>query len=420
MHDKNIETASFSFEQKRTSIQRPYTIMPKCVGPVCNLDCDYCYYIEKEALFPNKSFTVSSYRMKRETLTKIIKDYIESQPQSTVHFVWHGGEPTLLGLDYFKDIIQIQQSYANGKEISNAFQTNGTLITDEWAAFLKEHNFLCGLSIDGPKRFHDAHRHYANGRGTWDQVVKCAEIFKRHDVQFNTMSVVNASNSKHPLAVYNFLKELGSHYMQFTPIVERIAIDDEAQLSLVSKNYNKATAVMRENVSAEDWGNFLCRIFDVWVKNDVGSYFINYFDNTLAAYMNETPALCTMAKYCCCAPAIEHNGDVYSCDHFVFPENRLGNIHTSALGEMVKSNKQLFFEEDKERTLAQQCRRCPYLKLCGGDCPKNRTLQTTDGDYVTELCAGFEHFFRHTENAFQFMANELRHHRSPSNVMKML
>lgn len=419
MTEKN-NTTSFFFEQQRKTIRRPYTVMPKCVGPVCNLDCDYCYYIEKEALFPNKTFNVASYRMNKETLTTLIRDFIESQPQSKAHFVWHGGEPTLLGIPYFKEVLRIQQDFANGKEISNAFQTNGTLITDEWAEFLKENNFLCGLSVDGPKQFHDAHRRYSNGRGTWEQVVKCAEIFKRHQVEFNTMTVVNASNSKHPLAVYNFLKELGSHYMQFSPIVERIAEDQDAQFSLVSNQYKKQTAVMRENVSAQDWGNFLCRIFDVWVKKDIGNYFVNFFDNTLAAYMGEVPSLCTMAKYCCCAPAIEHNGDVFCCDHFVFPEYQLGNIHTSSLAEMVKSDKQLLFEEDKERTLAQQCRRCQYLDLCGGDCPKNRTLINAEGEYVTELCAGFQHYFRHTEHAFRLMANELRNHRAPANVMKML
>ncbi|MGL5683971.1 MAG: anaerobic sulfatase maturase [Marinifilaceae bacterium] len=419
MSDTTNNTASFLFEQQRSTLKRPYTVMPKCVGPVCNLDCDYCYYLDKEALFPDKPFTVSSYKMDRDTLRTLIRDFIESQPQEVVNFVWHGGEPSLLGVDYFREVLRIQQEFANGKEITNAFQTNGTLITDEWAEFLAANNFLCGLSIDGPKRFHDAHRKFPNGRGTWEVVVRCAEIFKRHGVEFNAMCVVNASNSKHPVAVYNFLKELGAKFMQFSPIVERIAEDDDAQFSLVSNCYDKRTAVMRENVTPQDWGNFLCRIFDTWVRNDVGSYFVNYFDNTLAAYMGQQPALCSMAKYCCCAPAVEHNGDAYCCDHFVFPEYYLGNIHQTPLPEMVKSDKQLFFEEEKERSLAQQCRECKYLAMCGGDCPKNRTLLNAQGEYITELCAGFKQYFAHTEKYFQFMANELRHQRPPSNVMNL-
>lgn len=418
MNPNSSQTASFLFEQERNKIQRSFSVMVKAVGPVCNLDCDYCYYLEKDVLYPGKKFNASSFRMKDETLELFIKNYIESQPQQRIEFIWHGGEPTLLGIDYFRKAVALQKKYSEGKEIVNSFQTNGTLITNEWAEFLAAGNFLCGLSIDGPKKFHDNHRRFPNGSGSWDKTVECARIFNKHGVEFNTMSVVNASNCKQPIVIYDFLKEIGSKFMQFTPIVERIAEDEDEKLSIVSNSYSKKTAIMRESVSAADWGNFLCRIFDKWVKTDVGTYYVNYFDNTLAAYMNQFPSLCSMAPNCCCSLAIEHNGDAYCCDHFVFPEYKLGNIASTPIGELAKSDKQLFFEQRKQDTLSQQCKSCEFLKACGGDCPKNRFIQNRSGEYISCLCQGFQMFFNHTKKYFGFMANELRNHRPPANVMK--
>ncbi len=412
------QTASFVFEQERKKLHRSFSVMVKTAGPVCNLDCDYCYYLEKDALYPGKKFNLSSFRMNEEVLEKFIRDFITSQPQQTIEFVWHGGEPTLLGIEYFRKAITLQKKYAGEKEILNSFQTNGTLITDEWAEFLAENHFLCGLSIDGPKKFHDNHRRFPNGQGSWEKVVECARLFRKHGVEFNTMSVVNASNSKEPATVYEFLKSIGSRFMQFTPIAERIALDPANPLSIVDNRYNKATAVMEENVSATDWGNFLCRIFDIWVKNDVGTYFVNYFDNTLAAYAGQYPSLCSMAPYCGCSLAVEHNGDVYTCDHFVFEDYKLGNIFEKNIAEMAKSDQQLFFEQRKQDTLSRQCRNCPFIKACGGDCPKNRFVKNEDGESVSCLCEGFRMFFNHTRKHFEFMANELRHQRPPANVMK--
>ncbi len=412
------QTASFVFEQERKKLHRSFSVMVKTAGPVCNLDCDYCYYLEKDALYPGKKFNLSSFRMNEEVLEKFIRDFITSQPQQTIEFVWHGGEPTLLGIEYFRKAITLQKKYAEEKEILNSFQTNGTLITDEWAEFLAENHFLCGLSIDGPKKFHDNHRRFPNGQGSWEKVVECARLFRKHGVEFNTMSVVNASNSKEPATVYEFLKSIGSRFMQFTPIAERIALDPANPLSIVDNRYNKATAVMEENVSATDWGNFLCRIFDIWVKNDVGTYFVNYFDNTLAAYAGQHPSLCSMAPYCGCSLAVEHNGDVYTCDHFVFEDYKLGNIFEKNIAEMAKSDQQLFFEQRKQDTLSRQCRNCPFIKACGGDCPKNRFVKNEDGESVSCLCEGFRMFFNHTRKHFEFMANELRHQRPPANVMK--
>lgn len=418
MDSNGQQTASFFFEKERNKIQRSFSVMIKTVGPVCNLDCDYCYYLEKDALYPGKNFNLSSFRMKEEVLEKLIKDYITSQPQEKIEFIWHGGEPTLLGVGYFRRALELQQQYANGKEIVNSFQTNGTLINDEWAEFLAANHFLCGLSIDGPQRFHDNHRRYPNGQGSWEKVVECARIFQKHGVEFNTMSVVNATNSKHPVAVYNFLKEIGSKYMQFSPIAERICDDETEQLSIVNNTYSKGAAVMRENVSAVDWGNFLCRIFDQWVKTDVGTYFVNYFDNTLAAYVGQAPNLCSMAPYCGCSLAIEHNGDAFCCDHFVFPEYQLGNLTDTNIAELAKSDKQLYFEQHKQDTLSRQCQSCQYLQACGGDCPKNRFARNGDGEPISCLCQGFQMFFSHTQKYFEFMANELHNQRPPANVMK--
>ncbi len=412
------QTASFVFEQERKKLHRSFSVMVKTAGPVCNLDCDYCYYLEKDALYPGKKFNLSSFRMNEEVLEKLIRDFITSQPQQTIEFVWHGGEPTLLGIEYFRKALTLQKKYAGEKEILNSFQTNGTLITDEWAEFLAENHFLCGLSIDGPKKFHDNHRRFPNGQGSWEKVVECARLFRKHGVEFNTMSVVNPPNSKEPATVYEFLKSIGSRFMQFTPIAERIALDPANPLSIVDNRYNKATAVMEENVSATDWGNFLCRIFDIWVKNDVGTYFVNYFDNTLAAYAGQYPSLCSMAPYCGCSLAVEHNGDVYTCDHFVFEDYKLGNIFEKNIAEMAKSDQQLFFEQRKQDTLSRQCRNCPFIKACGGDCPKNRFVKNEDRESVSCLCEGFRMFFNHTRKHFEFMANELRHQRPPANVMK--
>ena len=418
MDDNNKGTASFSFEQQRSAFQRHFSAMIKVVGPVCNLDCDYCYYIEKDALYPGKQMNLRSFGMSKEVLEKFTADFIAAQPGEHVEFIWHGGEPTLLGLDYYKYAVELQKKYANGKKISNVIQTNGTRINDDWAMFLKDENFLCGISIDGPQKFHDKHRRYHNGKGSWGGAMRCIDYFTKHGVDFNTMSVVNASNSREPIIVYEFLKGIGSRFMQFSPIVERIAIDDDVDMSIVDNKYAKETALMNENVTGPEWGNFLCRIFDHWVKRDVGFVYVNWFDNTLAAYAGQNPMLCSMAPDCTCALAVEHNGDAYTCDHFVFEDQKLGNIFTTDIAEMAKSDKQLFFEEAKKATLSSRCRQCSFLRMCGGDCPKNRIAKTSQGEDISALCAGFRMFFEHTRKPFEFMANELKYRRPPANVMR--
>ncbi len=413
----NTECTSLLFEQKRMNLRRRFSTMIKAVGPLCNLDCDYCYYVDKDALYPDKILNLKSFRMSNSVLETLIRNFIMSQPQPTVEFVWHGGEPTLAGLNFFENVVRIQNKHKGDKQIFNVLQTNGTLIDERWAEFLARNSFFCGLSIDGPKEFHDKHRYDRNGNGSWEKAVRCADLFTRFGIEFNTMSVVNASNGKYPVYVYNFLKGIGSRYMLFTPIVERVAVDGNDKTSVLSCNYVKDSAMKKENISAECWGDFLCEVFDEWVKKDVGSCYVNWFDNTLAAYIGQQPALCSMAKYCTAAPAIEHNGDIYCCDHFVFPEYKLGNIMQYDIADLVKSNKQLFFEEDKLRKLSRTCKSCEYIAICGGDCPKNRIVDTSDNEKISYLCDGFKKFFRHTESRFLFMANELKNGRPPANIM---
>lgn len=418
MKSQKSNLTSYDLEAKRASIKRPFQLIVKPCGPVCNLDCDYCYYLDKLAMFEDKRLNINKYKMSDEILEKLIKDFIQSQPQKQVDFVWHGGEPTLLGINYFQNIINLQQKYAEGKTISNSIQTNGTLINAEWCELLKKNDFLCGLSIDGPKQFHDAHRRDYAENGSWQKVVECIKLFQKYQVRFNAMCVINSENAKQPAVVYNFLKNIGVEFMQFTPICERIATDETEQFSVVTNDYQHDTCEMLENVSAKDFGNFLCHIFDLWVKQDVGKIYINLFDNTLAAYMNQHPSLCSMDSYCGCFPAVEHNGDVFCCDHFVFPEHCLGNVLKNDIADLVKTNQQLFFEERKKKTLSKACQNCEFLFVCGGDCPKNRFAKSSDGESTSALCEGFKFFFKHTRNYFEFMANELKNNRAPANVMK--
>lgn len=411
---------SFQLEQERANVQRPFTLMVKVVGSVCNLDCDYCYYLEKNQLYREKPFSIAAFRMNETILEKVISNFIESQPQDNVHFVWHGGEPTLLGLDYFRHIVSLQKKFANGKTIFNALQTNGTLINDAWAEFLSQNRFLCGLSVDGPKKFHDKHRKNFDGKGSWQKAVNAAKFFQKHDTEFNTMAVVNASNVKEPLNVYRFLKELKGKLIQFTPIVERIATDETHLFSMVDSHYERETLPMTENVNAETWGNFLCTIFDDWVKHDVGFSYINIFESVFASYVHHPVNLCSMSKYCTDSLVVEHNGDVFSCDHYVFPEYKIGNILEQNLANLAKCNQQLFFEEDKFYKLSNECKSCNYINICGGDCPKNRIKTNQDGEKISSLCSGFLKFFKHSDPFFKMMANEFFHQRPPSNIMKII
>jgi len=398
---------------------KPIYVMLKPVGSKCNLDCDYCYYLEKANLYKNKNQVMSE-----ELLERFTKQYIESQTMSEIMFTWHGGETLMRPISFYKKALEFQKRYANGRLIDNSIQTNGTLLNDEWCKFFKENNFLVGISIDGPQDFHDEYRRDKMGRPSYHRVMKGIELLKKHEVEFNIMAVVNDYNVDYPLEFYNFFKDIECKYIQFTPIVERLfknnLSDNNSLLKLVSaKQQDNEVELAPYTVPADKWGNFLCTIFDEWVKKDVGKIFIQIFDSTLANWVGEQPGVCTMAKTCGHAGVMEFNGDVYSCDHFVFPEYKLGNIYDNTLTSMMYSEEQMTFGNDKFDKLPQQCRECEILFTCYGECPKNRFIKDKYGnDGLNYLCKGYYKFFKHVMPYMDFMKQELLAQRPPSNVMQ--
>jgi uncharacterized protein len=393
----------------------PFHIMAKPTGPICNLDCTYCFYLEKEKLHPGKK----SWAMAPEVQEHFIRDYIASQDTPEVTFAWQGGEPTLLGVEFFQRAVALQQQYADGKTVHNTFQTNGVLLNDAWCGFFKEYNVLVGLSIDGPERFHNRYRVDKGGHDTFARVMRGLECLKKHGVEFNTLTCVQRHNSRHPLDVYRFLKEAGSGFMQFIPIVERRAPEaGDAALSLVTPDVAEAH-VTEWSVEPLQYGRFLSAIFDEWVRNDVARFYVQIIDATLPAWLGELPSLCVFRPTCGDAMALEHNGDLYACDHYVYPEYRLGNIVEDGLACIATSGPQRKFGDDKRDTLPRYCRECPVRFACNGECPKHRFLTTPDGEPgLNYLCAGYKHFFTHIDPYMRFMANELRHGRPPANVMR--
>ena len=395
---------------------KPMYVMLKPVGSKCNLDCDYCYYLEKENLYEKKNPVMSE-----DLLERFVKQYIESQTMSEIMFTWHGGETLMRPLSFYKRAIELQKQYARGRRIENSIQTNGTLLNDDWCRFFKENNFLVGISIDGPKEFHDEYRRDKMGRPSFHRVMRGIELLKKHEVEFNCLAVVNDYNVDYPLEFYNFFKEIGCQYIQFTPIVERIRKDNTISLLKLATARQRAheADLAHYSVPADKWGSFLCAIFDEWVKDDVGKIFIQIFDSTLANWVGEQPGVCTMAKTCGHAGAMEFNGDVYSCDHFVFPEYRLGNINSKSLTSMMYSDEQLKFGNDKFDSLPKQCRECDFLFACYGECPKNRFVKDKYGnDGLNYLCQGYYQFFSHVAPYMDFMKKELQAQRPPANVMQ--
>ncbi len=394
-----------------------YHVMAKPVGPACNMRCLYCFYLEKYKLYPDRTERV----MSDDTLEAYIRQYIEGlSHQPEIHFAWQGGEPTMAGLEFFRKAVALQQQYAGGRTIHNALQTNGILIDDAWAAFLAEHRFLVGLSLDGPERFHDAFRHDAGGNPTFKRVMTTLERLKTHEVDFNILACVNRQTADAPEEVYRFLRAHGSGFIQFIPIVERSAeTDDPNELTLVKPGDDVDATVTPWSVRPEQYGRFLAAIFDLWVRQDVGTQFIQFFDTALEAWMGYEPSLCFFRSCCGDAMVLEYNGDLYSCDHFVYPENRLGNMLETPLADMARSPEQQAFGAAKRDTLPPYCRECPYHFACKGECPKHRFLSTPDGDPgLNYLCAGYRHFFEHVNPYMRFMANELRNRRPPANVME--
>ncbi|MDY2779192.1 MAG: anaerobic sulfatase-maturation protein [Alloprevotella sp.] len=399
-----------------TPFSRPVYLMAKPAGAACNLACTYCYYLEKKHLYAGAGKQL----MSDELLETFIRDYIALQTTPNVLFTWHGGEPTLRPIKFYERALELQRKYANGRHIDNAFQTNGTLINEEWARFFKKNNFLVGLSIDGPQDLHDDFRRAPSGKGSWARVMQTILTLNRHGVEWNAMAVVNNRTAEQPLDFYHFFKEIGCHYIQFTPVVERFYRHHDGRL-LAAPTDGAVATMTPFSVTPEAWGHFLCEVFDEWVRHDVGDYFIQLFDSTLAGWMGMTPSVCTLAETCGHAPVMEWNGDVYACDHFVFPEFYLGNIRTTPLKELVQRPELLAFGRDKRDRLTAQCRNCDYLMACHGECPRNRFATSQDGENGHNyLCDGYHRFFSHSAPYMDFMKYMLQHNEAPAKVMEWI
>jgi uncharacterized protein len=397
--------------------------MVKPIGPLCNLDCSYCFYLEKEALHP----TNERWRMSDGVLENFIRSYIESQPANEVTFAWQGGEPTLCGVDFFRRAMEMQHCHAGGKRITNALQTNGTLLNDEWGAFLAEYQFLVGISIDGPEKIHDAYRVTKRGGGSFKQVMAGLDILKKHGVEFNTLTCVHRMNQSKGADVYRFLKGIGSKFMQFIPIVERKP-DSTAQslgLSLASPPDlaagDVASPVTPWSVTPEGYGRFMIDIFDRWVRQDVGRFHVQLFDVALGKWLGIPGGLCVFEETCGNALALEHDGSLYSCDHFVYPEFRLGDLAETPLASLVDSPRQQRFGTDKRDRLPKQCRGCDYRFACNGGCPKQRFSRSRDGEPgLNYLCEGYYSIFKHMDPYMRVMADLYRRKRPPADIMGLL
>jgi uncharacterized protein len=390
------------------SVAPAFHVMAKPTGSRCNLRCDYCFFLEKSALYPG-----SDERMTDEVAEAFIRQTIDAQKVPFVTLAWQGGEPTLMGLDFFRSALQVEQDALPADwQVERTIQTNGTLLDDEWAAFLAENNILVGLSIDGPRDLHDAYRHDGAGRSVFDDVEAAARLLQKHGAEFNVLCTINAANAPYPLEVYRYFRDvLGARYLQFIPIVE---VDTAPADGL-------AGTVTDRSVSPRAYGEFLSAIFDEWVRHDVGEMFVQFFDGVLASYLRGYSSLCILRPTCGEGVALEHNGDVYSCDHFVDTPYLLGNIMETPIGDLVRSEKQVAFGQAKSDTLPRYCRECEYLFACNGECPKNRILLTPDGEPgLNWLCEGLKHFFAHTDRYMRAMAELLRQDREAAEIMGLI
>ncbi len=411
-----------------------FHILAKPTGAICNLDCKYCFFLSKEMLYPGSRF-----RMADELLEEYIRQYIEGQRVPEVTMAWQGGEPTLMGLDFFRLSVKYAQKYKKpNMTILHTMQTNGTKLDDEWCEFFHEHNFLIGLSLDGPREMHDAYRVDKGGHGTFDKVMRAADLLKKHKVEFNILTTVHAANADHPQEIYHFLRdEIGTNFIQFIPIVERV---NQNLLPLANAGWSErptggerplylqtGSLVTERSVTGEQYGNFLIGIFDEWVRRDVGRVYVQMFDVALGAWVGQPGAVCVFASTCGNALAIEHTGDLYSCDHYVEPDYLLGNIKDVPLIELIASDKQRQFGLDKRDTLPQYCRECEVRFVCHGGCPKNRFINTPPSESMPEgepglnyLCAGYKTFFNHINRPMQIMASLLQQNRAPAEIMQIM
>lgn len=391
----------------------PFHILAKPTGPICNLDCDYCFYLEKESLLP----TSQAFKMTLADLEIFIQRYIESQPEHIVHFTWQGGEPTLLGIPYFEEVIRLQAKHSAGKQVTNAIQTNGILLDDNWGKFLRKHGFLVGISIDGPQHFHDHYRKSKTGQGTFHQVMAGLNILIKHRVEFNTLTVVNRTNQEQAREVYTFLKSIGSRHWQFIPAVERSRSDG----ALAAPHESDNLELMEWSVEPTAYGRFLTQIFDRWIREDVGNIYIQHFEAALANLMGRTAGVCVWNATCGQALAVEHDGDLYSCDHYVFPEYNLGNVLKTPIPELVASEAQIAFGLDKLDGLTKTCKECEVLDLCHGECPKHRFSIGDHGEKGHNyLCAGYKQFFTSIRSDLGVVKELLELNQPSENVMQWM
>jgi uncharacterized protein len=380
-----------------------FHLMAKPCGPRCNLACRYCFYLPKIELYPKSRF-----RMPDDVLDAYIKQTIGAHQIPEVTFAWQGGEPTIPGLSFFKKALELQKNYCKpGMLIHNTIQTNGILLDDKWCEFLRKNQFLVGISLDGPRELHDACRIEAAGKGTFDRVMKGLALLKKHKVDFNILCTVNAVNGDHPLEVYRFFRdEVKAQFIQFIPVVARD---------------RQGGTVTPLSVGPEQYGKFLIGVFDEWVRHDVGAIYVQHFDTALANWYGEPHGICVFSPTCGCAMVIEHNGDIYSCDHFVDREHLLGNILKVPLPDLVNSERQRQFGRDKREKLPEYCTKCPVLFACRGECPKNRFAKTPDGEAgLNYLCEGYRLFFSHINRPMKFMVRELQAGRAPAHVMNVM
>lgn len=376
--------------------------MIKAAGPACNLACEYCYYLDKSQYYPG-----STLRMDDATLTRVTAAYLQSHPGPEVTFGWQGGEPLLMGREFYQRALELQQQYRQpGQQITNAMQTNGTLIDEQWADFFAENNFLIGISIDGPAALHDRHRKDRAGQGSQQRVLQGLQHLQQRKVEYNALVTVNRTNAEEPLLVYRYLRELGIEYLQFIPIVERIAPDSRK--------------VSNWTTRPQPFGDFLCRIFDEWARNDVGKIFVQIFESALSVWMGGPPTICVFSATCGRAAVVEHSGELFACDHFVYPEHRRGIIENAeSLTAMMDSPEQQAFGLEKAN-LPNECLSCPVRRFCWGDCPKHRLRKTEDGKMISYLCPAYRQFFTHSAPILQAMANMIRSGRPAQEIMPML
>ena len=395
-------------EAARMTGPMAFNIMLKPAGSLCNLDCAYCYYLDKSAIYGGKEP-----RMTEQALEGIVKAYIEANEVPEVQFVWHGGEPLVLGLDFYRKAVEFQKKYAGSKKSFNSIQTNGTLLTPEWARFFRDNHFLVGLSLDGPEDIHDKYRLDKGGEPSFRKVMAGLEILKGEGTEFNTLTTVSRAGEGRGKEVYQFLKGIGSHYMQFLPVVEFVRLQGRKARPVIVEPGADGSTPAFWSVSARAFGKYMCDVFDEWVKADVGQYFVQLFDNTLSAWCGQREGVCVFGKTCFGNAVIEHNGDLYVCDHFVYPKYRLGNVLETPIRTLMEQEAVARFAYRKWTSLPKRCTQCPYLPACNGECPQHRDAKSG----VNVLCEGYRLFFDHVAPAMDKMRWLLSQKRAPAEIM---